>query len=248
MEDIDAFIGQTRTCADADQLRRLMEDITRDMGFSAYSLYQHVRHWDWHQSEALAISNYPAAWLERFFEKKFNRLDPVLIAAHRTALGFRWDQIDEIVTLNEKQRRMFETGRRQGISDGFTVPWHVPGEASGVCNFVVGPSRPLPERNLRMAELVGRFGYTAARQLWLKRLGIVRRGEPARLSPRQFDCLVLLARGKTDWEIANVLGLKESTVNGYIDETKAALGVTRRSQLVSRAIYEGHLLLSDTIQ
>jgi hypothetical protein len=45
-----------------------------------------------------------------------------------------------------------------------------------------------------------------------------------------------------------VLGLKESTVNSYIDETKLALGVTRRSQLVSRALFEGHLLLSDTIQ
>lgn len=248
LEDVNTFITQSRACADADELRRLMEAITSAMGFTAYSLYQHVRQWDWHKSEALAISNYPAPWLERFFEQKFNRLDPVLLAAHRSALGFRWDQIDEIVTLNPKQRNMFETGKRQGIADGFTVPWHVPGEASGVCNFVVGPSKPLPERNLPMAELVGKFGYTAARQLWLKRLGIVRRGEQARLTPRQLDCLVLLARGKTDWEIAQVLGLKESTVNSYIDETKVALAVTRRSQLVSRALYEGHLLLSDTVQ
>lgn len=248
LDDVNAFMEEARSSQSADDLRRLMEAITVEMGFTAYSLYQHVQQWDWEKAEALAISNYPRGWLERFFEKDFNHFDPVLRAAQRTAQGFKWADIGLLIPLSPKQIRVFETGRREGISDGFTVPWHIPGETSGSCNFVVGPTRELPERNLGMAQLIGNYSYEAARQLWMKKLGIVRRADPVRLTPRQLDCLVLVAKGKTDWEIATVLGLKPSTVNGYIDETKEALGVTRRSQMVTRALFDGHLSLSDTVQ
>lgn len=248
LDDIAAFVDQARASATADDLRGLMETITFEMGFSAYSLYQHVRRWDWQQTEALALSNYPKPWLERFFEKDFNQFDPVLRAAQRTGVGFKWADIPAMIPLSPKQLRVLETGRREGIEDGFTVPCHIPGEWMGSCSFVVGSGHQLPERNLAMAHVVGGYGYEAARQLQLRRIGMVRRRDPARLSPRQLDCLALVADGKTDWEIATVLGIKESTVNGYIDETKAALGVTRRSQLVMRALFEGHLALSDTLQ
>lgn len=247
MDDVNTFVDGARLCASADDLRRLMEPITLEMGFTAYSLYQHVRQWDWQKAEALAISNYPKGWLERFFANDFHHFDPVLRASQRTGVGFKWADIATLVPLSPKQIRVLESGRREGIADGFTVPWNIPGEATGSCNFIVGPEKPLPEENLRMAQLVGSFGYEAARQLWLRQVGIVRRADSVRLSPRQLDCLVLVAQGKTDWEIATVLGLKESTVNGYIDDTKALLGVTRRSQLVTRALFEGHLTLSEAM-
>jgi LuxR family quorum-sensing system transcriptional regulator CciR len=247
LEDVHAFIGQARTVRSADELRNLMEAITPALGFETYSLFQHVKDWDWRKTEALAISNYPISWLEYFFAKNFNRLDPVLRAARRTALGFQWSEIPRIVPLTNAQLRVLECGRREGIVDGFTVPANIPGEATGSCNFAVGPNRPLPVHNLPMAHLVGSFAYEAARQLWLRQLGIVRAPD-SKLSPRQRDCVVLVAQGKTDWEIAQVLGLKESTVNGYIDEAKVALGVTRRSQMVTRALFDGHLCLAETMQ
>ncbi|MEI9851292.1 MAG: LuxR family transcriptional regulator [Sphingomonas sp.] len=247
-DDVNTFVEEVRTIATADDLRRLMEAITREMGFQTYSLFQHVRDWDWQKSEALAISNYPMGWIEMFFAKNFNHFDPVLRAARRTAIGFRWSDIPKLIPLTPKQLRVLEAGKRSGIADGYTVPTNIPGEATGSCNFAVPPSMPLPERNLPMAHMIGGFGYEAARQLWMRQVGIVRRAEPARLTPRQHDCLVLVAQGKTDWEIATVLGLKESTVNGYIDDAKAVLGVTRRSQMVTRALFEGHLCLSEALQ
>lgn len=247
LDDVIAFIGKARTTGSADDLRRLMEAITVEMGFTGYSLYQHVSQWDWQQTQTLAISNYPRSWLETFFENEYNLFDPVLRAAQRTAVGFKWENIGDLVPLSPKQLRVLESGRREGIVDGFTVPANIAGEATGSCNFIVGPGTPLPEHNLHMAQLVGSFAYEAARQLWKRRVTIVR-DEAPRLSPRQRDCLVLVAQGKTDWEIAKVLGLKQSTVNGYIDDAKAMLGVTRRPQLVMRALFEGHLSLSETVQ
>ncbi len=225
-----------------------MAAITCEMGFTSYSLFQHVRDWDWRKADALAISNYPMGWLEYFFAKNFNHFDPVLRAARRTAVGFRWSDIPKLVPLSPKQIRVLECGRREGIADGYTVPANIPGEATGSCNFAVDHATPLPERNLAMAHMIGSFGYEAARQLWLRQVGIVRREKPINLTPRQHDCLVLVAKGKTDWEIAQVLGLKESTVNGYIDDAKVSLGVTRRSQLVTRALFDGHICLSEALQ
>jgi LuxR family quorum-sensing system transcriptional regulator CciR len=130
-----------------------------------------------------------------------------------------------------------------GLHDGFSVPCFVGNEVTGTCSFVVGPGNPLPDGELAMAELVGHYAYEAARAMMLR----ARNGNATsvRLSPRQIECIELIARGKTDWEIARILGISEATVKEYVNDARRRYRVGKRVQLVLRAVFDDHLRLND---
>ncbi len=61
----------------------------------------------------------------------------------------------------------------------------------------------------------------------------------ARLSPRQLECVRLLATGFTSAMIGKRLNLSPHTVNQYIAEACTRLNVRNRTQLVAEAIRLG---------
>lgn len=248
LNDVNGFIDQSRRCQTSDDLRRLMEAITLEMGFHSYALFQHVHHFSWANKRLLAISNYSRSWLEYFFEQKFTRDDPVQMASYRTSIGFRFGQIPSLISLSDRQREILAATRREGMTDGFCVPAHIPGETNGTCTFVVRDSAPLPEANLPMAQLVGGFAYEAARQIQLSGQRIVAACSRRKLTTRQLECIVLIARGKTDWEIAKILGVQEQTVTDHVDAARNRCGVSRRTELVVHALYNGDITFNDILK
>src|SRR3546814_8579051 len=67
--------------------------------------------------------------------------------------------------MTEGDRHMLAVGRENGVGDGFTVPRHLPGEASGSCSFAVRPNREIPREMLHVAEIVGAFALASARRI-----------------------------------------------------------------------------------
>src|SRR3546814_14102934 len=81
--------------------------------------------------------------------------DPVRRAAERSVLGFGWQNILDLVPMTDMERTTFETGRRHGLVDGFTVPRHLPGDVIGSCSFVTGLGKSLTHAMLIVAEKLG---------------------------------------------------------------------------------------------
>jgi LuxR family quorum-sensing system transcriptional regulator CciR len=50
------------------------------------------------------------------------------------------------------------------------------------------------------------------------------------------ECVRLVALGKTDWEIANILGLGIETARQYVKHARAAYDVVSRTQLAVHAL------------
>lgn len=244
LSDVSQFIAASRNASSADDLRALMEPMTRYMGFHNYALFQHRRRFRWSEPKQLALSDYPLSWIEHYFEKEMSADDPIHLASCRTGVGYSFEEVYRLIPVTARQQKVMEASRKAGITDGFSVPSHVPGEASGSCTFIVRDGAALPVRNLLMAQLVGSFAYEAARQLLL-------RGEPvmrcAKLTTRQLECVLLVGKGKTDREIARILGIKEDTVKEHIEEARRRVGGARRSALPIRAVYRGDLSFSDIL-
>jgi DNA-binding NarL/FixJ family response regulator len=59
------------------------------------------------------------------------------------------------------------------------------------------------------------------------------------LSPREKEVLRLLAEGKMNKEIAELLGISEKTVEKYVGQVCTKLGVTSRVQAAVRAVRDG---------
>ncbi len=64
-------------------------------------------------------------------------------------------------------------------------------------------------------------------------------GNSCHLSPRELTVLLWMKEGKTNWEIAQILGLSERTIRFHVGSIFEKLDVTSRTQAVARALGAG---------
>ena len=224
----ERFKERANRCTDRRELQLLLEEATLELGFQYFALLHHrtVRPGS---DRLIRIDNYPKAWEQELLASHDVALDPVHLASLRANAGFGWDELGDMLSLGSGQRRILERSRHHGLGPGFTIPANVPGEPSGSCSFAVGPDCALPSRQLTSAELIGAQAFAAARRIY----GFVRIAPLPRLSPRERQCLGLVAAGKTDWEIAAILGIAVETARQYVKRARAAYDVVSRAQLVA---------------
>ena len=151
-----------------------------------------------------------------------------------------------MIKLTRADEDVLGRARREGIGDGFTVPAHIPGEASGSCSFATSPGNDLPETALPAVQLIGAFAFEAARRL--NRVRDVAPGKPPILTDRQRDCVLWAARGKTAWEVAKILGLSEETVIQHLKLARERYEVPKQSLLAVWALFDGLITFSDILR
>jgi LuxR family quorum-sensing system transcriptional regulator CciR len=223
----DRFGEAAASCTSMTALRALLADASGELGFRWFALLHHASLRDL-SDRYVRIDNYPEAWAAEFIGSGLYRDDPVHRASRRASRGFEWSALGRLTRLGRKETWILERSRRFGLGDGMTVPVNVPGEPGGSCSFAVGRGGELPRQRLQCAELVGVHAFAAARRL----LGQPSLPARPRLSRRELQCLRLAAAGKTDAEIAIVLGISTETARQYGKRARAAYDVVTRTQLV----------------
>lgn len=236
----------TEDVSSADDLRQALLAVSAQLGFTYFALSHHV---DIARvgGDAIRLHNYPARWADYYDRNALGVSDPVHRASHLTSIGFCWSRIPSMIALTPRDEQVLALGAEQGIGDGFTVPAHVPGEAQGSCSFANDAGRPMPAAMLPLAQLAGLFAFEAARRLWMPR-GQAEALRARRLTDRQRDCVLWLARGKTDWETGQILGVSEGTVKVHVKHAREKLGVGKRTLVVIQALFDGSLSFTDVLK
>lgn len=231
-------LGHVRTNAD---FHDLMLETTRRLGFKQFAFVSHVDLLA-AADEAVAISNYPDGWVERIFAERYYLDDPVHAASIGRSTPYAWHSIQRRVRLSKRQLSIMQEGARFGLQDGVTVPVHSPGEYRGTCSFATSERVSMTPRIRGATHIVAGFGFEAARKLVRIRLG-AEKSTPSlpRLSPREVDCVGLVANGMGDTQIAHALGLSEATVHQHVTGAMRKCGVFKRTALVFRALFDGHI-------
>lgn len=237
------FIRVLEAAANADDLTAAMAAVTEQLGFQYFALTHHGDITA-SSSHAIRLHNYPSRWADYYDRNALGVSDPVHRASHRTSIGFPWSRMAELIPMTREDHRVLALGRDQGIGDGFTVPVHVPGEARGSCSFANEAGRPMPVDMLPLAQLAGMFAFEGARRLWSMRGGLSIPPQPM-LTDRQRDCVLWVARGKSDWEISLILGVGEETVARHIKQACERYGVSKRTYLVILTLFDGTLTFAD---
>lgn len=225
-----------------EDLAAAMHGIAQMLGFQYFALSHHLDFAKEGQG-ALRLHNYPDRWAEYYDRNSLGVSDPVHRASHVTSIGFCWSRIPQMIALTPADLAVLARGRAQGIGDGFTVPAHVPGEARGSCTFASEAGRPVRGHMLPAAQLAGNYAFEAARRLWTGRG--CRPADSVRLTDRQRDCALWVARGKGDWEISRILGVSEETVAQHISQACQRYEVNKRTLLVIRTLFDGTLTFTD---
>jgi LuxR family quorum-sensing system transcriptional regulator CciR len=241
---VQDFVTGAAKAASMKDLSGLIEAAVRQLGFDYFAIVHHVL-FGRPEDEHVRLTNYPLDWVG--YVRELPRLtDPVVRAAERMSSGFKWDQLDSLLTMTAAEADYMREAARHGICQGYTVPNHVPGETFGSCSFSIRGDKPFPEASTSAAQALGSFAFEAARKLLRQRPGEIYL-QPAPLSDRQRECLLFVARGKSDSVIADLLAIRPKTVNEHIEAAKRRYSVATRSQLLVRALFRSEICFSEVI-
>jgi DNA-binding CsgD family transcriptional regulator len=239
---IEDFAEHSRRCATPSELFALTEAAARELGFSRLALV-HGLSFRCPSRNLIRLDNF-GEWGELFVERGYYRDDPALLACQRTNTAFPWTAMQDLIPFTQRQERVVCEARRHGLGNGYTLPIGVIGEPMGCCSFATGRSNLPSREHCRAASLLGAEAFYQARRLH----GFPARATPVpRLSRRKLECLRYLAIGKTDGEIATILGLSEATVRTYMTMLRRDFDVVCRAQLIAAALRFGLISFDDAM-
>lgn len=185
------------------------------------------------EARVAQVKGYPESWLDRYWDRGYFAIDPVIDYASHHALPIQWQDLTP--RMSAVGRRMMGEAGEFGLRSGVSVPVHGPHGELGILSFARRAARPISRaaaaRELMTAHLLSAYVHEATRRLY---------GDPEGrvivLSERERECLRWAADGKTSWEIAQLLRISERTVNFHFDNTTAKLRASNRQHAVARAI------------
>lgn len=238
------FAQLTQNLRTREELTNALSAVTEQLGFSYFALTHHVD-FTCPSSEAIRFHNYPSGWQGWFDELKLGLHDPIHRASQRTTAGFQWSDVNKLIYLSRDDKKILARAYREGIGDGITIPAHVPGEAKGSCSFAMRDDAPVPHGIGPFVQLIGLSAFEAARRICRSRPRLKNR---RRLTERQIECLIWAARGKTDWEIAKILGVRHDTIIRHLKQAREIYDVRKRTQLTVEALNDGSISFADILQ
>lgn len=226
-----AFIDGLAASGDAESLRTVLAEAGAALDLSCFAyLALPTRRGGLPE----LISTYPVAWTDHYLRQRYERLDPVIVKALATIEPFEWGQEFPSQRLSKPQCALLEEAACCGIRCGFTVPVHDSRGPIAAVTFAADERRASFQRCIEhhrhVLQLMAMYFHAHAR----RRLSASRVIDGIALSPREFECLGWAAKGKSAWEVGQLLNITRRTAAFHLDNAKMKLGVRTICQAVAK--------------
>jgi DNA-binding CsgD family transcriptional regulator len=239
---VEEYAIRAPRCRTPSELFNLTEAASREFGFPWLAIV-HGLWFRFPDQRFIRLDNF-GEYGEIFVHRKFYRDDPGLLVAQRTNAAFLWSETPQLLPgFGRRNEAVLIEAGRHGLALGLTQPIGVMGEPHGCCSFAC--RRELPSIWCRRAvTLIGGDAFREMRRLH----GFPRRAlKVPRLSPRKLECLRLMASGKTDKQIAAILGVQLPTVRTYMTLLRQDFDAHGRAQLAVEALRCGFIGYDDVL-
>lgn len=178
----------------------------------------------------LYLSDWPDELQARRRQQMAVLHDPIAICALRSKRPFSWAEAR--AHASRAGRMVVDMVHDYGISHGMMFPMHALDSISGGVSLG-GRNRPtLSTVQISELEIVCQTAYYHLEEM----LGPFPYQKLAELTRRETECVQFAAAGKSNWEIARILGIKEDTVKKTLGRASAKLDTVNRAHLVATAI------------
>lgn len=169
--------------------------------------------------------------------------DPYFLTAAQSRRPVSWTDVrDGGDSLSPSQRDCISYIADLGLTDGLTVPVHVEGRRFAFLTALgFAPGHPGTTRE-DMAALLMLVAHYFDNHMWAKSQR-ASAGHVA-ISPRERECLVWSAYGKTVDDIAAILDISTETVRVYLKRINQKLAAANRTHAVAKALHMGLLTLN----
>lgn len=221
--------------ATLDELHILCREYSEALGFQhfVYALRVPTHFAD---ARLIMVDGYPPGWVKHYFEQAHFDCDPVMAYCAQHVVPMCWSDLS--LEHGSQAERMMQEAAGFGLRDGVTMPLHRPQGELGILSLAVDAppdeARAISQRALSHVQVLAGYLHEAVRRV----SGLLHNGGP-NLTPREIECLRWAADGKTSGEIAQLLGLSESTANFHLNNAMRKLDVANRQHAVAKAALQG---------
>jgi LuxR family quorum sensing-dependent transcriptional regulator len=235
LEDIENFILKTDAARCVEAIYEATNRQVHALGFDCFG-YQLLSP-PIGPFIGLYMTSMPKGWTLRYIEQNYIGDDLVTRHAARTIRPFLWDDVARRRMMTRTQRAVFDEAEDFGLRSGGTVPIHGPAAAKALFSVSSKMSQDELSRLFLSARHVLQIVATYVHENVL-RLGIQSPPRPPsiKLTPRELEVLTWTARGKTAWEISEILSLSEATTRDYAQQACHKLGTNNKTHAVALAM------------
>ncbi len=179
--------------------------------------------------KAILAVDWPPEWLALYRNHRYDRVDPVLRIHFAHYAPQVWSHTYRNATSSE-ERQFIETSGRFGLRDGMTFGMACGGQRGGSVLSFVGEGFVQEPRYQTMLEYL----TPALHSILLRLAGCAPRARVP-LTTREREVLRWASLGKTTWEMARIMGIRERTVIFHFHNVMRKLKARNRVQAMARA-------------
>lgn len=182
---------------------------------------------------------WPERWRNFYFQSGMLEHDPVVGALDKQRGAVTWMELRNRNGLNVAGTDALIRIAAEGWNDGLVVPLHRNARHYGLISLVA-LNHVISEQE--------KIDLTAVSLIFQDRLRQLVPGQgfpvpPAGLTPRELECIKLIAQGYSDSRAGEALRISPSTVHEHAERAKRKLDARNRAELVALAIAFGIILL-----
>lgn len=229
------LIDQVKEIDTPQQLSEGLGKLVRSSGFQTFT-HVGLRGLACQQEDIPYVTSVRQDWEAHYRDRQLAHRDPTVKRCLTGTTPVNFSEIP-LAALPPEQKQMMEEACDFRMEKGICIPVHGPNcSLSILAVFHDGSDRTFAEaaRSLPFLTLAAMHVHER-----LMVLGSAPVPPPTTLTPRETECLLWSAEGKTAWEISRIVGVSERTVKFHMNNVMRKLGVHSRTHAVARAISLG---------
>ncbi len=240
MSRVDAALAVADACRGRNPIDVLVKsycDTVREFGFTC------AANGAWYHAGGTRLNRFffntwPADWFDIYQRENLGPADPVVTEAARSMEAFSFTERRSEWQAHAGGARVIRIAEAYGWSEVFVVPIHGPFGYQGAVSLASLDRPALSGADLVALEAMSRAIHMRCRTERGYGVGLAERPD---LTGRQIECLRWVAAGKSDTDIAALLGISAPTVHFHVEQAKKRLNVHSRMQAVGRLLLDGTL-------
>lgn len=182
------------------------------------------------------LTSWPLDWFERYVQKNYVLIDPVVYRTFQSDTPFVWSDVFDPKRLTRNSRKLLVEAKGFGLTDGLTVPLHCADGTQAIVSYSA-EKIDLRQSDLGLLQLISIYAFNALRELNNSCADDDQMS--LSLTARERECIRWCAEGKTSWEIGQILGRSDNTIKNIIISAQKKMNVVNRAQLIAQSFRYG---------
>jgi DNA-binding CsgD family transcriptional regulator len=230
---VEPIIDAIQRAKNMSDLSALLREWRDDSGLS-HLVYHAVDVPVSDQPNPVLLLTYDQAWVKRYFEQDYFRLDPVVLAGSKGFLPIDWMNVDHT---SATAKHFFAEAESYGVGrHGFTLPIRGPHGERALFTITSNDTDEQWHRRrfAHLADFHQAALYLHDRAMQLA--GLRPESLTQSLTRRERQCLKGLVSGLVPQQISAKLNISPSAVHLYLRTARRKLGCSTIAQLIAKAI------------